>query len=133
LNETTAPATTSVVATVVVVPRHANGTKLNTLTVANSGSMLKHDVCLREKTTGTTCPTGAAPVVGVLTAVNTARFFNQVYSVATGSDKTAFDTVQFSTTWTVNGDCNSAKTMPNCQVYYKSFGDAKATATVSNL
>lgn len=98
-----------------VVPRHANGSKLSSVTVANTDSMLKHDVCMREKTAGTACPTGTTNPA-VLVAANEAKFFNQIATVTLGGNKDAYDKVELAQEWSMNGDCNSATLMPNCSL-----------------
>jgi len=115
-NEATGTKTDSFVSTVVVVPRHATGAKLHEITDGNTESMLKHTVCMREKTAGTTCPTGKTPVVGVAIANAEAKFFNTVATVVAGGNKDAYDKVEWAQEWSVNGDCSTATTMPNCAV-----------------
>ena len=122
--------------TVVVVPREATATKLHSVTTANatdSGAFLKHDVCLRTKSTaGTACPTGTAPAVGVQVPMSNAKFFTQVWTVANG-DKATHDTVEWAQEWTVAGDCNSTATMKNCNLFNKTFGTSAAAGAMNDM
>lgn len=116
-NESTGTKTDNQVATIVVVPRHATGSALNQVTNAQTDSMLTHTICIREKTSGTNCPTGTAtPVVGVAIPEAQAKFFNQIATTVTGANKDAYDKVEWAQEWDVVGDCTSSTTMPNCKL-----------------
>jgi hypothetical protein len=99
---------------------------------------LKHNVCLREKSgTATACSLGPAatptvPQTGIQIPNTNARFFHQVWSV-TNNDKAAFDNVEWAQEWSIVGDCNSTTTMPNCQMYNKTFGTPAAAGAQNNF
>jgi hypothetical protein len=123
--------------TIVVVPREATATKIHSVSVAEAtddSAFLQHDVCLREKTTtGTACPTGTAtPVAGVQVPMNTAKFFQQIWSVSNG-DTAKFDNVELASEIAVEGDCNSTATMANCHLYNKTFGTAAAAGALNEF
>jgi hypothetical protein len=123
--------------TIVVVPREATATKINTVTktqATDTGAFLEHDVCLREKTTtDTTCPTGGAtPVVGIQLPDSTAKFFSQLWTVANG-DTTTFTKVQLASELSVVGDCNSTTTMKNCHLFGKTYGTAGAAGALNDF
>jgi hypothetical protein len=89
--------------------------------------MLKHSVCMREKTAGIACPTGTTTTTSpVAIPFNEARFFNQIASVSLGGNKDAYDKVEMAQEISINGDCNSATTMPNCRLFYKTLGNGTA-------
>jgi len=126
-NEATGTKTDHYVTTIVVVPRHSGGSKLSEVTTANTDSMLKHTVCMREKTSGTTCPTGTTTTTSpIAIPFNEARFFNQIATVTLGGNKDAYDKVETAQEWSVNGDCNSATAMPKCKLFYKTLGNGTA-------
>lgn len=95
---------------------------------------MKHDVCLREKTTtATTCPTGTdTPVAGVQVPMTTAKFFQQLWTVANG-DEAVFDTVELASELSIVGDCNSTTTMANCHLFNKTFGTAAAAGALNDF
>jgi hypothetical protein len=99
---------------------------------------LKHDVCLREKTTtAATCPTGAAtPVAGVQVPMNTAKFFQQIWSVAAptpGKSDPAYDSNELAAELAVSGDCNSTASMKDCHLFGKTFGSTAAAGALNDF
>lgn len=94
---------------------------------------MNHDVCLREKTTSATCPTGTAtPVAGVQVPMSTAKFFQQIWT-STNYDTTKHDTIELASQMAVNGDCNTTATMANCALYGKVFGSAAAAGALDDF
>jgi hypothetical protein len=132
VNEATGTKTDHISSTVVVIPRSASDVKINSVlaTEANTGSaFLKHDVCLREKTTGTVCPVGTAvPAVGVQIPNTQAKFFSQIWTVANGNTD-VFDKVEWASEWDVVGDCTATATIAKCKTFWGTFGAETATAT----
>lgn len=94
---------------------------------------MKHDVCLRDKATGATCSTGTAtPAAGVQVPMNTAKFFQQIWTASNG-DTTKHDTIELASQMAVNGDCNTTASMANCSLMGKDFGSAAAAGALNDF
>jgi len=87
---------------------------------------MKHNICLSEKLTGTTCPASATTAAKPKIIMSKARFFNQSWSLGTGTAPATFNKVDWDQEWKVNGDCSGTLTMPLCQDYYTTFGNETA-------
>lgn len=94
---------------IAVAPRGSSKT-LAKVQKSESGDLLEHNVCFKEKTTSATCPATVAPL-----GEKSAKFFNQINSEANNALNTnAFDNVQFDQTIGLIGLCNSATLIKGC-------------------
>lgn len=93
---------------------------------------MKHDVCLRQKTTGTVCSTGATPVTAITVPETDAKFFQQVWTVS-NTDKADYDTVEWAQEWSVVGDCNATTNITKCNMFNKTFGQNAAAGSLNEF
>lgn len=84
-----------------------------TATSSTTAAFLKHDVCLAEKT-GAACATGDISI-----GMDTAKFFNQIWTTTLGATNPTFDKVEWQSEWKVEGDCgNGTGTFANCKQFF---------------
>lgn len=102
---------------VAVAPRGASKT-IAKVQKSESGDLLEHNVCFKEKTTSATCPSPVAPL-----GEKSAKFFNQINSAANNALNTnAFDNVQFDQDVELVGLCNTATLVKGCMASYTNVG-----------
>lgn len=78
--------------------------------------MLKHTVCMREKTTSATICPSATPSTGPVTIpFNEAKFFNQITTVVTNTND--YDKIELDQELKVEGDCNTSTSKANCNLF----------------
>lgn len=91
-NENTGTKTDHIQSTVIVVPRHATDVQITKVPASDANvasTFLLHDVCLIDKTSGTTCPVASAPSPAVHLSDAQAKFFMQVWTTVTGGNTAA--------------------------------------------